>query len=252
MVNTRLLALTALGGAALVAMSCVQPESTVGPMAPSNERAGEVLATTIRAAGIPVGNFRTQPAADTDDIIRVGVGNSVEINGSRFTSSNPDDQLKLEVEWGDGGSSATGCGPCRVDHVYRPGRYQLTATIHDRRVLDRGSAMQVFTVVVQGPGEPFPPPVGLMSNAGQFAGTTPFKVCRADERTAWLSVGANSSSRYNGIIACQSIGYTDVDAYGGNCGSVCGRCGTPGLESYDGSAIGPTNLGFTVDWRCVR
>jgi hypothetical protein len=115
----------------------------------------------VHAATPPTGAFRTIPPADADQVIRVFMDEAVVINGARFSPADPNDELKVEVEWGDGQRSTSGCGPCRVDHVYRPGRYELTATIHDRRFVDRGSETQTFTVIVQGPAEPISIPTGL-------------------------------------------------------------------------------------------
>jgi len=118
----------------------------------------------MRAAAPPTGVFQTTPPADGDQVVHVSMDEVVVINGARFSPADPNDDLKVEVEWGDGQRSTSGCGPCRVDHVYRPGRYELTATIHDRRLADRGSVTQTFTVVVQGPAEPDPAAVTLPPN----------------------------------------------------------------------------------------
>jgi hypothetical protein len=117
----------------------------------------------VRAATPPTGAFQTTPPADGEQVIRGFMDDVVVISGARFSPANPDDDLKVEVEWGDGQKSTSGCGPCRVNHVYRPGRYELTAIIHDRR-LDRGSVTETFTVIVQGPAEPAAVPVGLPPN----------------------------------------------------------------------------------------
>lgn len=116
----------------------------------------------VRVHGTPTGSFRTSPSADAAQVIRVALGDLVTISGARFTSSDPEDELKLEVEWGDGHRSANGCGPCRLEHLYAAGVYPLTATIHDRRLVDRGSATQAFTVIVQGPMDPAPPPAPVV------------------------------------------------------------------------------------------
>ena len=240
---------------AFVTLSCNSQSSQV-PTAP--EVRGFETAATVKSASTPVGEFRTQPAADADQVIRVGLDQAVTISGGRFSSTNPDDELKLEVEWGDGQRAANGCGPCRVEHVYAGGVYQLTATIHDRRAVDRGSVTQVFTVVVGPvPAEAgfVPPAVGSTSTAGHAGGVAvPWRVCRSDASTAWFAINQATGAGlplYNVVTACQSAGYTRVEAWGGNCGTICGFCGTAGLESYDSSGALPI-IGYTVHWRCAR
>jgi hypothetical protein len=51
-------------------------------------------------------------------VIRVFRCDLVTISAARFAPENPDDELKVEVEWGEGQRSVIGCGPCRVEHVY--------------------------------------------------------------------------------------------------------------------------------------
>lgn len=92
-----------------------------------------------------------------------------------------------------------------------------------------------------------PPAVGTGGTTGVISGN-PWTVCRADTNTAWLS--ANNGGTYNAVAACQSVGYTSVTNQGGTCGDVCGYCGTPGLETYDGGGGSPTSLSTTVHWEC--
>jgi hypothetical protein len=131
----------------------------------------------------------------------------VVINGADFSPANPDDDLKLEVEWGDGQRSNTSCGPCRVDHVYRPGRYDLTATIHDRRLADRGSATQTFTAIVQGPAEPPPgaPPAPTPLPANCHTITKPNGACPTGATTFCVSDPVvNASSGSHALAACNA------------------------------------------------
>ena len=163
-----LLSLLALG-----LWGCDSPQAPVA--SPPNTGVFEVAATSdLRAAGTPVGSFRTTPVADDNQVIRVFVGDLVTINGARFTPGDPDDELKLEVEWGDGQRSVNGCGPCRVEHVFAVGRYELIATVHDRRFVDRGSVTQEFTVFVSGPPDPTgdPAPAGPATNCHSSAAAT--------------------------------------------------------------------------------
>ncbi|MDD8022694.1 MAG: hypothetical protein PHX82_06250 [Paracoccaceae bacterium] len=93
-----------------------------------------------------------------------------------------------------------------------------------------------------------PPTVGTGGTLGVLAGD-PWTVCRADTSTAWLS--ANVGGTYNAEAICQSLGYSEVDAKGGTCGTVCGYCGTVGQETYDDSGGAITSLSSTVNWRCA-
>ncbi len=92
------------------------------------------------------------------------------------------------------------------------------------------------------------PAVGTGGTDGVLSGD-PWTVCRADTDTAW--VAANVSGQYNAIVACQALGYTSVDAWGGTCGTVCGYCDVAGNEYYDGGGGSPTSLAYTVHWRCT-
>lgn len=110
----------------------------------------------------------------------------------------------------------------------------------------------VFAVTTLVAGTAFaqssPPAVGTSGTAGRVSGDS-WTVCRADTSTAWIA--ANSGGSYNAVEACQSVGYTSVTRWGGTCGTVCGYCGTPGSETYDGSgATDPTLIRFTVHWEC--
>ena len=140
-----------LAALALMAGACVENSdptpSLTSPSAGARVPVGE---GSVRAAGTPpAGAFRTTPAA-SEDVITIPLGEEVLVNGARFIAADPGDELKVEIEWGDGERAAIGCGPCRLSHVYRrPGTYSLTATVHNRRLADRGEVTQVFRVVVQ-------------------------------------------------------------------------------------------------------
>jgi hypothetical protein len=125
--------------------------SVVTPSAGRGPSAGDGSA---QAASPPIGAFRTTPAAD-QGVITVGAGNPVTVNGARFTPGEPGDELKLEIEWGDGTHDSIGCGPCRLSHVYTgTGAFPMVARIHNRRSVDRGEVTQAFRVVVQSPDDP--------------------------------------------------------------------------------------------------
>jgi len=140
-----------LAALTLMAGACVENSdptpSLTSPSAGARVPVGE---GSVRAAGNPpAGAFRTTPAAN-EDVITIPLGEEVLVNGARFIAADPGDELKVEIEWGDGERAAIGCGPCRLSHVYRrPGTYSLAATIHNRRLADRGEVTQVFRVAVQ-------------------------------------------------------------------------------------------------------
>ncbi|AWV90884.1 hypothetical protein DN745_16765 [Bradymonas sediminis] len=93
------------------------------------------------------------------------------------------------------------------------------------------------------------PSVGFVGTTGRTTGD-PWTVCRADASTAWVS--AMNAGSYNPTAACQSLGYSSVDAWGGTCGDVCGFCGNSGFENYDNNGGNATNLSVTVHWRCTN
>jgi len=74
-------------------------------------------------------------------------------------------------------------------------------------------------------------------------------VCRANQSSAWVS--ADNWGEYSPMNVCTGLGYADVDAVGGTCGTVCGFCGAPGYETYDGNGGDKNYLRYTVNWRCV-
>ena len=140
-----------LAALALMAGACVEnSDPTPSLTSPSADARVPVGEGSVRAAGTPpAGAFRTTPAAN-EDVITIPLGDEVLVNGARFVAADPGDELKVEIEWGDGERAVIGCGPCRLSHVYRrPGTYSLTATIHNRRLADRGEVSQVFRVVVE-------------------------------------------------------------------------------------------------------
>lgn len=95
-----------------------------------------------------------------------------------------------------------------------------------------------------------PPDVGITGNEGVADGAD-WQVCRADSNTAWISAGLDGGT-YNTTEACNSLGYAAPDLYGGNCNTVCGYCGTPGEETYDGAGVDfPDAYRSTVNWRCA-
>lgn len=164
------------------------------------------------------------------------------------TASDPDgDALSysFEVVGGpDGGSLAWDGSVATFSGAV--GTYTIVVTVDDGH---GGTAQLAFPIHVS-ECDFSAPEVGTGGNAGVLQGND-WIVCRADDETAWIS--ANNSGTYNGVAACESLGYTGVDAWGGNCGTVCGWCGDVGAEIYDGNgAVDPTSIQFTVTWRCTR
>jgi len=195
--------------------------------------------TLVRIETAPAGAFRTTPPADSEQVIRVFVTDPVVINGARFSPANPDDELKVEVEWGDGQRSVNGCGPCRVDHVYRAGRYDLTATIHDRRAVDRGSVTETFTVIVQGPAEPgptgptpLPPSCHTITKANGACPTGATTFCVSDPAVV-------PTSSAHALIACNAC-------YGpGTCSNFNVTCfGSPTTSFAASVNLANLNTGF--------
>jgi hypothetical protein len=87
--------------------------------------------------------------------------------------------------------------------------------------------------------------VGVSGNGSGGSSPAPWRVCRADWDTAWISSGTGGGT-YNGVHICQYLGYRTVDAFGGNGNQVCIG------ETYNGGGgPDPTRLSLTVNWRCV-
>jgi len=75
-----------------------------------------------------VNGFRVHPDPDEDGVIHVFSDESVAVNATDIAARPPADQSYLVMNWGDGPNQRVGCGPCRQDHQYAPGRYRLTAS----------------------------------------------------------------------------------------------------------------------------
>ena len=97
--------------------------------------------------------------------------------------------------------------------------------------------------------DPDLPVVGSTGTSGVLSGN-PWIVCSANTDTLWLS--SSPSGSYDAIVACNSQGYTNVSAFGGNCGTVCGYCGVRGRQYFDGGGGTTTRLEYTVHWLCTR
>ena len=104
--------------------STVPEASTLWSMVKINTHAtGAGLQSTAVIDG-----FRVHPDPDEDGVIHVFADESVVVNASDIASRPPAPQSYLVVSWGDGPNQRVGCGPCRADHSYAPGRYRLVAS----------------------------------------------------------------------------------------------------------------------------
>jgi hypothetical protein len=214
----RMLRKPVLASAMALAMGAcgVTPDQAASPVAPTVSIPAEHGA--VSAAGNPVGTFRTTPVAQQEGIV-VRLGDPVQVNGARFVAADPGDELKLEVEWGDGDSGVVGCGACRLSHVYgRPGTYALTATIHNRRTVDRGQVTRVFSVSVENPQAPEPVPAPAPApqfchsiNAITTFGTQGPIACPSGATQFCDSVPIVATSSTQARLACETCAGTICD-----------------------------------------
>jgi hypothetical protein len=105
--------------------------------------------------------FRVHPDPGGDGVIRILSGENVVVNATDIASRPPAPQSYLVVNWGDGPNQRVGCGPCRQDHGYAPGRYTLVASL-DGTASDRSISVPVEVSVgrpkpnrAAGPIQPF-------------------------------------------------------------------------------------------------
>jgi hypothetical protein len=96
-----------------------------------------------------IDGFRVHPDPSDDGVIRAFDDENVVVNATDIASRPPDAQSYLVVNWGDGPNQRVGCGPCRQDHGYAPGRYTLTASL-DGTASGRSISIPV-EVSVRGP-----------------------------------------------------------------------------------------------------
>ena len=76
-----------------------------------------------------IDGFRVHPDPGDDGVIRVFDDENVVVNATDIASRPPADANFLVVNWGDGPNQRVGCGPCRLDHGYGPGSYNLAASL---------------------------------------------------------------------------------------------------------------------------
>lgn len=192
---------------AVATATCDRAPSPVSPAAGSD--ATELLAGVAASANPPTGSFRTRPVSDFENTIRVGEDGRVEVNAARFVDPDPGDELKLEVEWGDATArEAIGCGTCRLSHEYRAGTFTLRATIHDRRLADRGEKTETFTVIV--PGRPFCH--SLAAGSGLFG----IQACPTGATQFCDTAPIDAFNAGQALAACKAcIGNCNLTTFGG-------------------------------------
>jgi len=105
----------------------------------------------LRSSAV-IDGFRVHPDPGDDGVIHVFDDESVVVNATDIASRPPAAQSYLVVNWGDGSNQRVGCGPCRQDHDYAPGRYKLVASL-DGTASDRSISVPV-EVSVRGPRAP--------------------------------------------------------------------------------------------------
>jgi hypothetical protein len=96
-----------------------------------------------------VNGFRVHPDPDEDGVIHVFSDESVAVNATDIATRPPAEQSYLVMNWGDGPNRRVGCGPCRADHQYDPGRYRLTATAEGIPAEAGGETNRSITLEVQ-------------------------------------------------------------------------------------------------------
>lgn len=89
-------------------------------------KAGASTASFGVKASAVINGFRVHPDPQDDGVIRVVEGENVVVNATDIATP----QSFLVVKWGDDDrNQRVGCGPCRMDHGYAPGRYTLVASL---------------------------------------------------------------------------------------------------------------------------
>jgi len=213
----------------------------------------------VQNGPIEIFNVRVAPAGGTrfyanpGGVYRIDPGVPVELWVEWRSTQTLSTVPRLIINWGFTEPDNIHCGPCLLNKTFPEGLHTVTVTLDDRIA---GTTKRTFQIDTR----PLPPQVtfpavGTSGTAGVVSGN-PWIVCRADAQTAFLS--ANTAGGYNPNVTCASLGYARTDFWGGTCGTVCGYCGTPGLEQYDrGAYSGAGNCGgaiicSTVQWRCTN
>jgi hypothetical protein len=259
----------------LILSSCSSDVSPTGPssLSTSSEKAATAVANSAGSWALAEEEFNctnvrevhvrfSDPGFSEDNVVGLFVS----------YAGVPDTKMTLRVWWDyEGAPDEYEDVPFDDDDVLRDGDFVNIEKVIEHTYLDvnasttrkvrvellladqTGNCARVREVALNPPATSggragFPPAAGTNGNAGVLSGNV-WTVCRANSNTAW--VASTGGGQYNAVVACQSLGYSGVNAWGGNCGTVCGYCGTPN-ETYDGNGgpTPPTDLGFTVHWRC--
>lgn len=118
---------------------------------------GHVASAGLRSSAV-IDGFRVHPDPGDDGVIRVSEDENVVVNATDIASRPPAPQSYLVVNWGDGPNQRVGCGPCRQDHGYAPGRYTLLASL-DGTAADRSISVVVEVSVRREKSDPALAPI---------------------------------------------------------------------------------------------
>lgn len=137
-----------------------------------------------------VDGFRVHPDPDEDGVIHVFTDESVAVNASDIAARPPADQSYLVMNWGDGPNQRVGCGPCRADHQYDPGRYRLTASADNIAGSEAGASRSIsLEVQVSARREkPEAPPAPVSTSHFQAFGFMPDVVTRGTDGVLVLPI----------------------------------------------------------------
>jgi hypothetical protein len=121
----------------VVALGCSSSSPTAAPVKADASTAALwsriTVLTSARSSGATsaavIDGFRVHPDPGDDGVIHAVEGENVVVNATDIATRPPGPQSFLVVNWGDGPNQRVGCGPCRMDHPYAPGRYTLIASL---------------------------------------------------------------------------------------------------------------------------
>jgi hypothetical protein len=88
-------------------------------------------------------------------------------------------------------------------------------------------------------------------NARQVSGTVLWGAAAGAETRPFSHTTPGGGGTYDAVAACTSLGYSEVDAWGGTGNQQCGFV-SPGLERYSqNGGTDPSDLSRYVRWRCI-
>jgi hypothetical protein len=195
---------------ALALLTGCDKDSPVGPSGPPPTIAAQPSPTpqptsTPQTNQPPTGGFRINPEPQ-DGVVRLEAGATLRLNASDFQDPDPDDELKLSVDWGDGTTESVGCGPCRLEHVYASaGSFACVVELSDQHLEDQARAMakktESFTVEVSRLPEPV---------VATFTATPATIDLGGSSTLAWTASEATSCAIDNGVGQVLCDGSTPV------------------------------------------